>query len=136
MTIILIIEICFYLTMMYFGVLHPRNGTNPIATLIGGTVIFGGLSVLSVIIIIIWCYEYWYLDDKSIFSKKIFGKKKVILINQIEKVEKKVVNALIFGTYYSEAYIIYSAKTKITILISSIKKYQEIDDELKKYIIN
>ena len=90
MTIFLIIVTCFYLIMMYFGVLHPREGTNPIATLVIGTVIFGGISVLSVIIIIIWCYEYWYIDGKSISSKKIFRKKKEILINQIERVEKKL----------------------------------------------
>lgn len=136
MTIISLIVTCFYLIMMYFSAFHPREGTNLIATLIVGTVIIGGLSILSVAIIIIWCYEYWYFDGKSISSKKIFRKKKKILINQIERVEKKVVDALIFGTYQSEAYIIYSAKTKITIIINSEKNYQDLDDELKKYIIN
>ena len=102
MTIILIIITCFYLMMIYFGVLHPKAGTNPIITLVVGTVIFGGLLVLSVIIILIWCYEYWYIDGESISSKKIFRKKKKILISQIKRVEKRVVDALIFGTYHSE----------------------------------
>ncbi len=136
MTIVFLFGISFYLTMMYFGVLHPREGTNPVATLIVGTAIFGGSSILCLVMILIWCYEYWYLDDKSITSKKIFRKKKVILLNQIEKVEKKVVNALILGNYSSEAYIIYSKKTKIIILIDSRKKYQDLDNELKKYIDN
>ncbi len=136
MTIVSLIGICFYLMMMYFGVLHPREGTNPVATFIAGTTILGGMSVLSIIIIFIWCYEYWYLDDKLIYSKKIFRKRKVILLDQIEKVEKKVVNALIFSTYHSEAYIIYSTETKIIILLDSNKKYDDLESILKKYINN
>ena len=136
MTIVSLITIGFYLLMMYFGVLHPREGTNPFATFIGGTIIFGGLSVLSLIIVFIYCYEYWYLDDKSISSKKLFRKKKVILISQIEKVEKKVVDALIFSTYKSDAYIIYSSETKITILINNQKNHQDLNDILKKHLIS
>lgn len=135
-TLVLILGISLYLLMMYFGVLHPREGTNPIATLIVGTVYVGGLLLIGIVIFLIYCYEYWYFDDKLIFSKKILGKRKIILFDQIEKVEKKKIQSLVFGLYSSEVYVIYSAKTKITISKSSRKNYDDLDNIMKKYIDN
>ncbi len=136
LTLMTLSYISFYFVSMYYGVLHPREGTNPIAALVGLTITFGGGSIVCITMLIIGCYEYWYLDDVSITSKKIFRKKKVILLNQIEKVEKKTVNAIIFCNYSCEAYIIYSGKTKIIIYINNKKKIQDLENELKKYIDN
>lgn len=137
MTMIMFIFcISFYLIMMYFGVLHPREGTNPVAVLIAGTAIFGLMSIILLIIIFKYCFEFWFLNNKIIYSKKLFQKRKIICLDQIEKVEKRKINAWILGNYSSEAYIIYSSKTKIIILIGDKKKYQDLDDELKKYINN
>jgi len=117
--------------MIYFGVLHPREGTNPIATLIVGTAIFGLISIILLIIIFKNCFEFWFLNDKIIYSKKLFQKRKIIYLNQIEKVEKKKIQAWVLGNYFSEAYIIYSAKNKIIVLINNRKRYHDLEKELK-----
>ncbi len=134
--IIFIFCISFYIIMIYFGVLHHREGTKPVATLIAGTAIFGLISIILLIIIFKYCFEFWFLDNNIIYSKKLLQKRKIIYLDQIEKVEKTKINAWVLGNYSSEAYIIYSTKTKIIILIDSKKKYQELNDELKKYINN
>lgn len=133
--IIFIFCISFYIMMIYFGVLHPREGTNPIATLIAVTAIFGLISIILLIIIFKYCFEFWFLDNEIIYSKKLLKKRKIIYLDQIEKVDKTKINAWVLGNYSSEAYIIYSTKTKIIILIDSKKKYQDLDDVLKNYII-
>lgn len=133
--IIFIFCISFYIMMIYFGVLHPREGTNPIATLIVGTAIFGLISIILLIIIFKNCFEFWFLDNKIIYSKKLLQKRKIIYLDQIEKIDKTKINAWVLGNYSSVAYIIYSTKTKIIILIDSKKKYQDLDDVLKNYII-
>lgn len=72
---------------------------------------------------------------KLFIVKKLLQKRKIIYLDQIEKVDKTKINAWVLGNYSSEAYIIYSTKTKIIILIDSKKKYQDLDDVLKNYII-
>lgn len=66
--IIFIFCISFYIMMIYFGVLHPREGTNPIATLIAVTAIFGLISIILLIIIFKYCFEFWFLDNEIIYS--------------------------------------------------------------------
>jgi len=133
--IILIFCIFFYLTMMYFGVLHPNETTNPIVLFIIGTTLFVPIIIILLIITFKYCFEFWFLDNKIIYSKKLLQKRKIIYLDQIEKVDKTKINAWVLGNYSSEAYIIYSTKTKIIILIDSKKKYQDLDDVLKNYII-
>ncbi len=137
LTVLLFIgSISFYLLLIYVGVLHPKEGTNPVVVLIGLTSTIGLISITLLVIIFIWCFEYWSFNDKIIYSKKLLQKRKIIYLDQIEKVEKKKVSALVYGSYSSEAYIIYSGKVKITILINERKKYKYLDEELKKYISN
>jgi hypothetical protein len=99
-------------------------------------VFFGGIISLTITLIIKDCYEYWFLSNDSIISKKLFSKRKVIKLAEVEKVEKKIVSALILGTYKSEAYVIYSNIHKIVILIDKRKKYPELDYKLAKFINN
>ncbi len=107
---------------------------------IDGLILWIWLWLPGIIILSIWiitkCYEYWILTEKSICSKKIFRNKVVINLCEIEKVEKKVVSALILGTYQSEAYIIYSGNEKIVILINKRKKYYDLDNALEEFIID
>ena len=79
-------------------------------------------------------YEYWILFDDSILSKKLFSKKVIIKFTEIEKVEKKVVPALVLGMYKSEAYIIYSKVNKIVILTDERKKFPELDSQLTEFM--
>jgi len=133
--IIFIFCISFYIMMIYFGVLHPNETTNPIVLFIIGTTLFVPIIIILLIITFKYCFEFWFLDNKIIYSKKLLQKRKIIYLDQIEKVDKTKINAWVLGNYSSEAYIIYSTKTKIIILIDSKKKYQDLDDVLKNYII-
>lgn len=55
-------------------------------------------------------------------------------LTDIKKVEKKIVSALVLGTYKSEAYVIHFSDRKIIILIRDRKKYSELDYELAKFM--
>ena len=89
---------------------------------------------LTITLIVKGCYEYWILFDDSILSKKLFSKKVIIKFTEIEKVEKKVVPALVLGMYKSEAYIIYSKVNKIVILTDERKKFPELDSQLTEFM--
>ena len=121
------------LAMIWFGVINHKEGTNPIATMIFCIIFFGGMMVSIIFLILKYCYSYWILSDDSIIEKKPFSKETVIMLEEIEKVEKKIVSALILGTYRSEAYIIYSKNKKIVILISK-RINPDLNFELAKFI--
>lgn len=56
------------------------------------------------------------------------------MLSEIEKVEKKIVPALVFEVFRSEAYVIYFKTERIVILIKEKKDYSELDKELAKLI--
>jgi hypothetical protein len=119
-----------YSLVLWFAVLHPQAGTNPVAALVVSTLLFGGMLVCTAVLILRGCYEYWTLTEEGISGKKPFRKKTVIGLGEIEKVEKATVPALILGVYKSEAYVIYSGDSKITILLSKKNGYPELDGVL------
>ncbi len=134
MTLLFFICLAFYLCIICFGVINANGSTNPIALLIISTTVFGIMITAITVLVIKTCYEYWILSDDSIISKKILSKRTVIKLDEIEKVEKKIVPALILGTYKSEAYIISSSNSKITILINERRKIAELDFVLFKFM--
>ena len=75
-TSLLFVCLAFYLVMIWFGAVNPKEGTNPIATIIISTIIFSIITTLTITLIVKGCYEYWSLSDDSILSKKLFSKKK------------------------------------------------------------
>lgn len=119
--ILLMFSILFYTLMVYFSVINPNEGTNPIAALIISTTIFGLMITTLTILIIKQCYSYWYIDENEITSKKLFSKKVVIKINSIKSIERKVIPFLTFGVYRSEAYIISDEFSKIVALTKNKK---------------
>ena len=127
MTILFFVCLAFYLTIIWFGVIHSNEGTNPIALLIISTIVFGIMITITIFLII------KYLDD-SIICKKLFSKRRKMKLIEIKKVEKKTISAFVLGIYKSEAYIIYSSDKKIVILIGKRKKYFELDNVLTKFI--
>ena len=133
-TIFLFILLTSYLLLIWFGVINHNNGTNPVATLIVSTVFFGVMIIMTVIIIVKGCYEYWIVSEKYICSKKIFRKKNVIKFDEIVSVEKKIVPAFVLGIYKSEAYIICSQINKIVILNNKRKRFSDLDLILGKFI--
>ena len=133
-TVLFILFSCFYSVVLWFDVVNHQEDATPIEYLIIFTLLFAPAIIILGIWIITKCYEYWILTEKSICSKKIFRKKVVINLCDIENVEKKVIDALILGPYKSEAYIIQSQSKKITILINERKKYYDLDNELAKFI--
>ena len=133
-TSLLVVCIAFYLLVIWFGVFNHKEGTDPIVTLIISTLIFGLMSVTTIVLIVLYCYDYWVLTDNCIYAKKLFRKRVEICLKEIEKVEKKTVPALILGIYKSDAYIIYSRNKKIVILIDGRKKFPALSAELDKLI--
>ena len=134
MTVLFFICLVFYLILLWFGVINSNEGTNLIALLIISTIIFGAMITITSLLIVKFCYGYWILSDDSIIYKKLFSKRIKVKLSEIERVEKKIVSALVLGTYKSEAYIITSGDKKIVILIGERKKYSELDYELGKFI--
>ena len=133
-TLLFIACLSAYVLMIWFGVVNPKEGTNPLTTLLVSTLIWVPMMAVIGILIVKGCYEYWVLLDDSIYSKKIFSRKVIIKCSEIEKVEKKIVPALILGTYKSESYTIYSKNKKIVILIDERKKSTDLDYVLTKYM--
>lgn len=121
-SILFFISLAFYLVIIWFGVIHSKEEASSIAVLTISTIIFGCMIFGTIILIVKGCYEYWILLEDSITSKKPFSRKRVIKLSEIEKVEKKIVPALVLGTYKSEAYVIYSNTTKIVIFTNERKK--------------
>ena len=134
MTILFFVCLAFYLTIIWFGVIHSNEGTNPIALLIISTIVFGIMITITIFLIIKYCYGYWILLDDSIICKQLFSKRRKMKLIEIKKVEKKTISAFVLGIYKSEAYIIYSSDKKIVILIGKRKKYFELDNVLTKFI--
>ena len=134
MTILFFVCLAFYLTIIWFGVINSNEGTNPIASLIISTIVFGIMITITIFLIIKYCYGYWILLDDSIICKKLFSKRRKMKLVEIKKVEKKTISAFILGIYKSEAYIIYSSDKKIVILIGKRKKYFELENALTKFI--
>ena len=136
MTILFFVCLAFYLVTLWFGVINSNEGSNPIALLIFSTMFFGVILTIATFLIVKFCYGYWILSDDSIVYKQLFSKRTEIKIKEIEKVEKKLVSALVLGIYKSEAYIIYSSDRKIVILITERKKYPELEYAVAGFIKN
>ena len=134
MTIFFFVCLVFYLVVLWFGVINYNEGTNPIASLIISTMVFGVMITITAFLIIKFCYGYWILLDDSIIYKKLFSKRRQIKLEEINKVELKTIPALILGIYKSKAYIIHSNDMKIIILLKEGKKYSELSSELTKFI--
>ena len=134
MTLFLILIIALYSLAIWFGVINHNEGTDPIAALIAFSLFFGIISITTIIFIVLYCYEYWVLTDNRIFSKKMFRKKVEITLEELEKVEKKMVPALILGIYKSDAYIIYSNCKKIVILKNKRNNLFDLEYELSKHV--
>ena len=134
MTLLFFVCLAFYLVIIWFGVINSKKGTSSIALLIISTIVFCFMITTTLILIIKCCYEYWILLVDSIISKKLFSKRRVIKLAEIEKVEKNIIPAIVLGIYKSEAYIIYSNANKIVILTDERKKYSKLEDKLAKFI--
>ena len=134
-TLLLLLCILIYSLALWFAVLNPSEGTNPIVTLIAFTSIFGTGTVCLIVIIVKFGYTYWILLDDSIVFKKLFRKKIIIKFDEIIKVEKKTINALILGVYKCEAYVIDDSKKTINILIDKNKTaIRLLETEISKFI--
>ena len=135
MTLLLLLYFACYLLLLWFGVINHKEGTSPILTLIIATILFGSGIVAITVIIVKNCYEYWFLSADSIVSKKMFAKRVIIKLADIERVEKKKISAFVLGLYSSEAYLIYSKNSIIVILTDDKRKrYPELRSILSDFI--
>lgn len=130
-TIWLVVEAMMYTLLLWVGKIQHKG----VITFLILTAVFGVPTIIIAFMIVKYCYEYWILSDDSIISKKLFAKRKTIKLTEIVRVEKKIVDALIFDVFKSEAYVIYSDKHTITILLNERrKKYPELDCELAEFL--
>ena len=132
-TLLLVICLACYLISIYGGVLQNEI-KNKIIMFIFGSIFFGVPVIIISIWIINYCYEYWFLDDEEIHSKRLFRRKVSIKLSEIEVVEKKEVVAIILGSYKSNAYIIHSDDKKITVLIREKKQYYDLENALSMFL--
>ena len=134
-SLLFLVGITFYIFVIWYGVINPKEGTNPVVALITATILFGIINISCILILFIFCYEYWVLSDDSICSKKIFRRKVTIKLNEIDKVEKKEISAFVMGTYKSQAYIIHSKNKRVVVLLQERKKYNDLDQCLAPFIV-
>lgn len=134
-TLLLATCVALYLFSLWEGVINHKEGTDPIVTLIICTLFFGTMIIIELVLIILYGYEYWFLTDDAIYSKKPFKKKVIIKLSEIENVEKNTISTFVFGTYITEAYIICSNEEKITIFIDKEKKLTDLECVLNQFII-
>ena len=134
-SLLFLVGITFYLLVIWYGVINPKEGTNPVFALITATIFFGIINISFILILFIFCYEYGILTDDSICSKKIFRRKVTIKLNEIDKVEKKEISAFVMGAYKSQAYIIHSKNKRVVVLLQERKKYNDLDQCLAPFII-
>ena len=97
---------------------------NMIAGYIAFSVLFAAIILSFVIVIIFRCYSYCVFTDEDICLKKLFRKRVTMKVAEIEKIEIRSSPRLGFDCY--DAYVVYSATTKISINITfSTKRFLE-----------
>jgi hypothetical protein len=133
-TLLLLVLVVLDLVAVWFGVINSKEGTDLVVAMITFTMILGIGIAITITLMIKRCYEYWIMSDDSIISKKLFSRKVIIKFSEIERVEKKIVPALVLGLYKSEAYVIYSKSKKIVILTGGMKKFFDLEFELDTFI--
>ena len=118
---------------IYFGVVNRLENTRDIVVAL---ILLSPLVLLTISCTVIFvnnCYGYWILSEHSICSKKLLRGKVTIKLNEIDKVEKKTIPALIFGIFESDAYIIHSKGQKIEILLKEKRDYFDLDNKLANF---
>ena len=83
--------------------------------------IFGSGSLVLVIMILLKCYERWYIDDEKIISKHLLHQKSILRTSNLW-FRKEKIRALL--NYVQEAYIFSDGTTTITIYVN--KKKQDV----------
>ena len=72
------------------------------------------------------------IEDNKIILKKLIGKDVCINGNEIQKIEKKRIFAIILGPVWVEAFIVHGKNNKISILLHG-KHRQLLEDYFAKY---
>lgn len=134
MTVLMSVVITMDFLFVWFAVVNPREGTNPIAALIIGALFFGTLTIIGVVLFVTRSYEYWELSDDSISTKRLLQKKKSIKLSEILKVEKKEVLAPILFLCSYDAYVVSSRTNTIMILLKENKRYDDLDSVLAPFL--
>lgn len=129
-------ELSMFILMLYWGVLHAREGTNPTAALIVAIIIFALPFVFCLCILYFLCFQYWIITDTKIIYKKMLRKKTVIdfcRIDRIDRIEKKVVDLYSCGINKREAFVVYSGKDSITILNDKNAQKCHVEEMLQRF---
>lgn len=98
---------------------HIQGNT---AGMITGICLYGGIFLGLVAVLLVCCYEYWYVDENVVVTRKLVGKQTVIPRDEIKLAEQTKARALF--NYERDAYVVYSTHGVVTIFIT--KKNAEL----------
>ena len=98
---------------------HASGNTGGLITSI---CLYGSAFLGLVAVLLVCCYEYWYVDENVVTSRKLVGKLKTIPREDIRLVGQEKLRTLL--NLERDAYIVYSTSCVITIFIT--KKNAEL----------
>lgn len=98
---------------------HTQGNTSGMIT---GICLYGIATLALIAVLLLCCYEYWYVDENVVITKKLVGKQKIIPRSEIKLVEQTRARTLF--NYERDAYVVYSAYGIATIFIT--KKNAEL----------
>ena len=101
------------------------QGNTPV--MITGICLYGIATLALTALLLLRCYEYWYVDENVVTTKRIVGRQVTIPRSEIKLVEKTRVRSLL--NYERDAYVVYSTHGIATIFIT--KKNAEL---LREYL--
>ena len=119
---ILISVLLFFVIVLLVASAYGCHIQGNVAGMITSICLYGVATLAVVAILLVCCYEYWYLDENTVVTKKLVGKQKIIPRSEIKLVEKTHARALL--NYKRDAYAVYSPYGVATIFIT--KKNAEL----------
>lgn len=124
---LVVVVICLVLPISLTLTGRIKENLDPKAVIIVISSLFGSMCIILLCLIIKECYGYYIIYDDKILYRNLYSKK-IIMYEDIKKVEIKEEGAFVLGTYKAEVLSIYGKKSVIKIYIN--KKNRE---EILKY---
>ena len=82
--------------------------------------LFGSVCIASIVLILIYGYQYWTLENDRIILKKLLGKPQIMFREQITSIQKKKVRTIL--NYSCDAFVIETPTTRIAIFVNKGNK--------------
>ncbi len=96
------------------------------------SIVMMGATILTVYILIKYCFVYWIIYKDKVVQKKLLAKPLIIDRSEIVSIVIGMSELFDYGIRYAKSYIIRSLSKEIVIIIVSPKKEEEIRAYLLK----